>query len=106
MSKTPICPFIKKECMEHKCMLYTHITMKDPQSGMDKDEWTCSLVLIPIMMLENARQTRGVQSATESMRNEIVKRMDNHALPAPASTGYITMSGSCESNDEGVSDAG
>lgn len=74
--KTPLCPFLKKPCIEHECMMYTHVQMTDPQSGLTKDEWTCSLVLIPIMIIENARKTGGVQSAVESMRNEVVKRQD------------------------------
>ena len=74
--KTPICPFLKKECIEHQCMLYTHVQMTDPQTGLAKDEWTCTLSLIPLMIIENARRTGGVQSAVESMRNEVVKRQD------------------------------
>lgn len=74
--KTPKCPFIKKPCMEHECMLYTHVQMTDPQTGKDRDEWACSLALIPIMVVENARVTRGVQAAVESTRNEINQRQD------------------------------
>jgi hypothetical protein len=76
MSKTPVCPFIKKPCMEHDCMLYTHITMTDPQSGGSRDQWACSLALMPVMVLENARVTRGVQASVDSMRNEVVERQD------------------------------
>ncbi|WP_124861876.1 hypothetical protein [Burkholderia anthina] len=92
MSKTPICPFIKKECMEHKCMLYTHITMVvDPQSGASRDEWACSLALIPIVILENSRQTRNVSASVDSMRNEVVERQDllNRAVIAARNASQI-----------------
>lgn len=57
-------------------MMYTHVQMTDPQTGQSRDEWACSLALIPIMVIEGARCTRGVQAAVESTRNEIVKRQD------------------------------
>jgi hypothetical protein len=74
--KTLKCPFIKKACMEHECMLFTHVQMTDPQTGKDRDEWACSLALIPVMVVEGARVTRGVQAAVESTRNEIIQRQD------------------------------
>jgi urease gamma subunit len=71
-----MCPFIKKACMEHACVMYTHITMADPQTGVNQDKFSCSLALLPMMVVEGARQTRGVQSAVESMRNEVINRQD------------------------------
>ena len=43
---------------------------------MEVDEWVCSLASLPMLLIENAQQTRQAGAATESMRNEIVKRMD------------------------------
>lgn len=57
-------------------MMYTHVTMTDPQTGQGRDEYTCSFVLMPMMQIEGARCTRGVQAAVEDSRNEIVKRQD------------------------------
>jgi hypothetical protein len=74
--KTPICPFLKKACIEHQCMMYTHVTMTDPQTGLSKDEYTCCIPLSVMMHIESARQTKGVQASVESMRNEVVKRQD------------------------------
>jgi hypothetical protein len=74
--KTPLCPFLKKPCIEHDCMMYVHIAMTDPQTGRDKDEWTCCIPLTAILQVEGARQTRGVQAAVENLRNEVVKRQD------------------------------
>ncbi|MGK8202890.1 hypothetical protein ACRS8P_29285 [Burkholderia cenocepacia] len=76
MSKGPLCPFMKKACVQHDCMLYTHITMVNPQTGVNEDKWACSVALVPILLVENARQTRGAQAAVESMRNDVVERQD------------------------------
>jgi len=84
MSKN-ICPFLKKTCIEHDCALYMHVQMQtNPQSGKTVDEFGCALAWTPIMMIEASRQTRGVQAAVESTRNEIVKRQDilNGAIDA------------------------
>lgn len=71
-----ICPFLNTECIQHKCMQFVHFTMKDPQTGRDRDEWTCSFSIMPMMMLENANQIRQVSASVDSMRNEVVVRQD------------------------------
>lgn len=92
MSKN-LCPFLKKPCMEHDCMLYTHIAWTHPQTGLSEDKHACSLALIPIMLVENARKTGGVQAAVENTRNEICQRQDvfnNLALEAKNQRKAIT----------------
>jgi hypothetical protein len=75
--KTPLCPFLKKACVEHDCMLWTHVTMQaDPQTGASKDQFGCAVAWMPIIFLEGARQTRNVQASVDSMRNEVVQRQD------------------------------
>jgi len=74
--KNPRCPFLNKPCIEQECMMWTHVTMTNPQSGATEDKWTCALAMTPIMVLEGARQTRGVQASVESMRNEVTQRQD------------------------------
>lgn len=46
---------------------------KHPQTGLDVQEWGCSIAWIPLLLVENGKQTVGVQAATESFRNEMVK---------------------------------
>lgn len=76
MSKN-LCPFIgKKPCLEHDCMLYTNISWINPQTGLGEDKYACALALIPIMLVENARKTGGVQAAVETARNDICTRQD------------------------------
>ncbi|WP_080425296.1 hypothetical protein [Burkholderia ubonensis] len=86
-SKKNLCPLLKKPCVEHECAWYAHVVGRDPQTGRDVDHFDCSVRWIPMLITEGARQTRGVQAAVESMRNETVKRQDvlNTALLTMAS---------------------
>lgn len=83
---TPICPLLKKECIEHKCAFFTHIVGMHPQTGKELDQWDCSIRWLPILITEGARQTHNACAGIESMRNEIVKRMDNHEADRITST--------------------
>ena len=73
MSKTAICPLLKKACVGHDCAWYAHMVGKDPQTGADMDHWDCAVRWLPVLITEQARQTRGVQAAVESARNEAIK---------------------------------
>ena len=72
------CPLGSK-CEEAKdgklfrCAWYTQLSGKDPQSERVIDEWRCAMAWMPVMMVENAQQVRGMTAATESFRNETVK---------------------------------
>lgn len=74
--KDPLCPFLKKPCIEHDCKMWTHVTGVHPQTGNPLDHWDCSINWIPVMLTEGARMTRGVAASVDSMRNEVVQRQD------------------------------
>ena len=74
--KEPICPLLKKECIGDGCMFWTHMLGTNPQTGQPVDQFDCSIRWLPVLILENARMTRGAQAAVESMRNEVVQRQD------------------------------
>jgi hypothetical protein len=57
-------------------MMYTHVTMMHPQNGASTDQYGCAIAWMPVLFVEGSRQTRGVQAAVESMRNEVVQRQD------------------------------
>ena len=44
-----------------------------PQSGAEIDEWGCSVVWTPFLLIENSKLQRETGSAVESFRNEMVK---------------------------------
>lgn len=61
---------------------------KHPQTGLDVQEWGCSIAWMPLLLVENAGQVTKVQAATESFRNEMVKgqNMMNNILAASPQT--------------------
>jgi hypothetical protein len=65
-----------KQILE-RCPLYIKLQGKNPQDGAPIDHWGCAISWIPILLVENTQQARQGGAAVESMRNEIVKRMDN-----------------------------
>jgi hypothetical protein len=77
------CPLIKDKCKQLDCAFFLQVRGSHPQTGAPVDEWDCAIKWLPVLMIENTNTARGTQAATESMRNEIVERMDNppHHVP-------------------------
>lgn len=59
-----------------RCPLYTQMRGDDPQTGQERDEWACAIAWLPILLVETAKEVRQGAAATESFRNEVVKRVD------------------------------
>jgi hypothetical protein len=67
------CPLLQKKCIKHQCLWYNMLQGKHPQTGLDVSEWGCSITWLPLLLVENSAKLNGVQAATESFRNEMVK---------------------------------
>ena len=67
------CPLLNKKCIKHRCVWYNMLQGKHPQTGMDVQEWGCSIAWIPLLLVENSQQILGTTAATESFRNEMVQ---------------------------------
>jgi hypothetical protein len=69
-----VCPLHKKsmDLVCHKCALWTQVRGTNPQSGEEIDDWNCSLAWLPVMLIENAQQSRHTSAAVESFRNAMV----------------------------------
>ncbi len=69
-----ICPLHKQDVSEvcHKCPWWTRVVGKNPQSEEMIDDWRCSIALLPMMLIENAQQTRQAGAAIETFRNGVV----------------------------------
>jgi hypothetical protein len=69
-----ICPLHKLDMSEvcHKCPWWTLVRGKNPQSEEMIDDWRCAVSLLPMLLVENAQQSRGVGAAMESFRNGMV----------------------------------
>lgn len=68
------CPLIKKDCIGLKCSWYTQMRGKNPNTGEEIDEWGCAVTWLPLLLVENAQQSRQAGAAVESFRNESVKQ--------------------------------
>ena len=67
------CPLLNKKCMKHQCVWYNMLQGKNPQTGLDVQEWGCSIAWLPLLLVENSKHMMGTTAATESFRNEMVQ---------------------------------
>ena len=67
------CPLIKKDCVQLQCAWFTQLRGTHPQTGQEVDEWMCAISAMPLLQIENAKETRQGAAATESFRNEMVR---------------------------------
>jgi hypothetical protein len=78
LERKELCPLWKKKCIQLDCVWFIKVAGTDPA---DKDrqieEWGCAVNFQFMGLLEVAKRVSGgldgVQKATESMRNEVVK---------------------------------
>ena len=72
------CPLNKfKPCKKFDCAWFIQIRGTNPQTGEPQDEYGCAVSYLPLLMIENAQQTRQTGSAIESFRNEMVEANQN-----------------------------
>ena len=69
-----LCPLpsegTRAPCIEHRCRWYIQLLGKHPQKDAPLQEWGCAVEWLPILLIENAQQTRHFGAAVESSRNE------------------------------------
>ena len=75
-----LCPYFKEkqEDVCHKCAFYTHIRGTNPNDGKEIDHWACTIEFLPMLLIENAQQSRQTGAAVESFRNEMVNLNEIH----------------------------
>ena len=68
------CPLDKfKPCRQFDCAWFMKISGKNPNTGKDTEEWGCAMAWLPVLLVENAQQSRSTGAAVESFRNEMVE---------------------------------
>lgn len=72
MSAGKWCPFIQKNCKEHKCALYTNVQGYNHNTGQEVNQWGCSLTFLPMLSIEIAAKQNQTSAAIDSLRNEHV----------------------------------
>jgi len=70
--KTPMCPLLKGACIESGCMFWTHVRGTHPQTGAEMDMPDCAVKWLPVLLIENSKETRQAAAAVESLRNESI----------------------------------
>ena len=72
------CPINNFEpCKKFDCAWFIEIRGKHPQTDEETSTWGCSIAVLPLLLIENAQQTRQAGAAIESFRNEVVKGNDD-----------------------------
>ena len=68
------CPLNNFEpCKQLDCAWFIEIHGTHPNTGEPLKDWGCAMAMMPMMLIENARQQHSTASAVESFRNEMVK---------------------------------
>lgn len=68
------CPLNNFEpCKQMDCAWFIEVRGLHPQTGEEIAEWGCSMSMLPVLLMENGRQTSHAGAAIESFRNEMVK---------------------------------
>ena len=91
------CPLNKFEpCKQLDCAWFIELHGTHPNTGEPIKDWGCAMAMMPMMLIENAKQQHSTASAVESFRNEMVKsnEMGQQVLLAtiqaqPKQTSYI-----------------
>ena len=74
------CPLLKKDCVGLQCAWFTQVRGHNPNTGTEVDEWSCAIVWLPVLLIENSQQQRSTGAAVESFRNEMVKANEDSQL--------------------------
>jgi hypothetical protein len=68
------CPLNSFEpCKQMDCAWFIELRGSNPQTGEEMADWGCSMAMLPVLLIENGRQTNQAGAAIESFRNEMVK---------------------------------
>jgi hypothetical protein len=68
------CPLNNFEpCKQMDCAWFIKIAGTNPNTGEQLEDWGCTMTMMPMMLIENARQQRSTAAAVESFRDEMVR---------------------------------
>ena len=82
------CPINNFEpCKKLECAWFIQMRGTNPQTGEAVEEWGCSVALLPMLMIENAKESSQTGAAVESFRNVMVEQQKE--LLGLAKTGEV-----------------
>lgn len=69
------CPLDRfNPCRKLGCAWFTALRGTNPNTGEPVDEWGCAMAWLPVLLVENAQQSRQTGAAVESFRNEMTRQ--------------------------------
>ena len=76
------CPLNSFEpCKQLDCAWFVKLAGTDANTAKPVDEFGCAVAWLPMLLIENAQQSRSTGAAVESFRNEMVKQNEtSHTL--------------------------
>jgi len=88
---TEICPLRRKARNRvcHDCAWFKHIVGRNPQTGEPLDKWDCAIGLLPMLLIENARETNRTTDALLDLRNEVNENAKRNAQIQLARLGSV-----------------
>ena len=66
-----LCPLKSAPCIGLDCAWFTQLRGTHPNTGAEIDEWSCTVAWLPVLLIENAKETRQTAAAVESFRNVV-----------------------------------
>lgn len=83
------CPLLNKDCITLQCAWFTQVRGTNPNTGEPVDEWGCAVAWAPMLLIENAQQSRQTGAAVESFRNEMVTNNEANRSMLIASAQFL-----------------
>ena len=56
----------------HRCAWFIELAGTNPNTGEEMNERGCAMAWTPVLLVENAKESRSTSAAVESFRNEMV----------------------------------
>lgn len=69
------CPLWKKTMSQvcHTCPCWVLIRGKNPQGTEEIDRWDCAIAWLPMLLIENAQQSRQAGASADKVATEVAK---------------------------------
>jgi hypothetical protein len=69
------CPINNFEpCKKFDCAWFIEVRGTNPQTGEEITDWSCSIAMLPMLLIENAKQSSQTGAAVENFRNVMVEQ--------------------------------
>jgi hypothetical protein len=67
------CPLWRGACKESKCRWYVQVLGQNPNTGEQINKTGCAVEFLPMLLIENAQQSRQTGASVDGFKNEMVR---------------------------------